>query len=155
RESDSGRGAPVGEPLEQIEPERMAFGGCIAEADGVDCADHAAVALEEAIADRDDALSRLRGTRRTPDVPGNLHFVTLRIERAGGHIGAGGRPAYSRETVHHHRGLAIPCSDEIDQLLHMFMRRRGVAVHWHCDVVDGNHQMVFRCDVVRPLYPAN
>ena len=41
--------------LEQIEPERVAFGGGIAEADGVDCADHAAVALEQAVRDRDDA----------------------------------------------------------------------------------------------------
>ena len=40
---------------EQIEPERVAFGSGIAEADGVDSADHAAVALEQAVCDRDDA----------------------------------------------------------------------------------------------------
>ena len=41
--------------LEQIEPERVAFGRCIAEADSVDCTDHAAVAFEHAVRDRDDA----------------------------------------------------------------------------------------------------
>jgi len=41
--------------LEQIEPERVAFDRCIAEADSVDCADHAAIAIKQAVGDRDDA----------------------------------------------------------------------------------------------------
>ena len=41
--------------LKQIELERVAFGCCIAEADSVDCTDHAAVAFEHAVRNRDDA----------------------------------------------------------------------------------------------------
>ena len=60
-----------------IEPERMAFGRRIARADGFDRAHHAAVALEQAVGDRDDARIRLRGARGAPDVPGDLHFIAL------------------------------------------------------------------------------
>ena len=57
--------------------------------------------------------------------------------------------------MHHHRRGAIPGADEIDQPLHMLVRRGGIAVHRRGDVVDREHQMVLGRDVAWPLHPVD
>src|SRR4249920_1894214 len=111
-----------------IKTERVAFGGGITDADGIDRPYHAPIPFEKAIGNRNDSSIRLRGTRGTPDVPGNLHLIALGIEGAGGHIGSRSRAADPGKAMHHHGCLAIPCCDEIDKPLHMLMRRRRVAI---------------------------
>jgi hypothetical protein len=44
-------------------------------------------------------------------------------------------------------------ADEIDQPFDVLLRGHGVAFHRHGDVVDRQHEMVFRRDVARPLNP--
>src|SRR5450759_2946815 len=63
-----------------IEPERVAFHGGVAGADGLDRAHHATLPLEQPVGNRDDRYVRLRGARGAPDVPGDLLLVARRIE---------------------------------------------------------------------------
>ena len=127
----------------------------ISDADGIDRPYHAPISFEKAIGNRNDSCIRLCRTRGTPDVPGNLHFITLGIEGAGGHIGSRSRAADAGKAMHHHGCLAIPCGHEIDKPLHMLMRRCREAIHRCGDVVDREHKMVFRRDMCRPLHPVD
>src|SRR6185312_1731088 len=70
--------------LFQIQPERMALGRRFAGTDAFNRADHAAVAIQEAVGDRDDARIRLRRGRGGADRLRDLQFVAPRIDRAGG-----------------------------------------------------------------------
>lgn len=135
-----------------IETEGMTFGGWVTDTDRIDRPDHATIPFQESIRDRDNPRIRLRGSRCTTDIPGDLHFITLRIERAGGDIGTRRRAADAGKAVHHHRGLAIPGRNEIDEPLHVLVRRGRIAVHRCRDVVDREHKMIFRSDMRRALH---
>ena len=135
-----------------IETEGMTFGGRVADTDRIDCPDHTTIPFEKSIRNRNDPRIRLRSSRRTTDIPRDLHFITLGIERAGGHIGTRRRAADTGKAVHHHRRLAVPCRDEIDEPLHVLVRRRRITVHRCRDVVDREHKMIFRSDVCWPLH---
>jgi hypothetical protein len=55
--------------------------------------------------------------------------------------------------MHHHRCRAIPRTYKVNEPLHVFMRRRGIAIHRHGDVIDRKDEVVLRRDVGRPLDP--
>src|ERR1017187_7480836 len=97
-----------------MEPERAPLHGGLAGADGLDRAHHATLPLEQAVGDRDDCYVRLRGARGAPDVPGDLLLVARRIERAGRHIGAGGRATDAGIAMPPHRRRTVPLADEVD-----------------------------------------
>src|SRR5947209_13806100 len=70
--------------LFQIEPEGMAFHRRFAGPEALDGADHAAVALQQPVGDRDDAQVRLRRRRGDANGARDPRLLALRIERAGG-----------------------------------------------------------------------
>jgi len=138
-----------------IETEGMTFGGRVTDTNRIDRPGHATIPFEKPIRNRNDTSIRLRCARGTTDIPGNLHFITLGIEGAGGHIGSRSRAADTGKAMDHHRCFAIPCGDKIDEPLHVIMRRRRVAIHWGGDVVNRKYKMIFRRDMCRSLHPVD
>src|SRR5215471_5944342 len=85
--------APRSVSSTDVETEGMTFGGRVADTDRIDCPDHTTIPFEKSIRNRNDPHIRLRSSRRTTDIPRDLHFITFGIERAGGHIGTRRRAA--------------------------------------------------------------
>src|SRR5215472_10170824 len=99
--------------LFQIQPERHGFRREITASDLFDCRDHAAIASEQLICQRDDARVRRRCCRSAAQRQRDARLVARGIERAYSGIGARRRAADAHKAVHDQRGTPVPAADEI------------------------------------------
>src|SRR3984957_5787667 len=114
--------------LLQVEPERRGFFGKATPADGLDGGDHAAVAAEQPVGQRDDADIGRRCRRGAAQRLRDACLVALRIERTDAGIGARRRTADPHKTMHHQGAAAVPAAHETDEVGDVLLTRHDVAV---------------------------
>src|SRR6266540_3111004 len=128
--------------LFQIELERPAFDGHAAGAHFVEGAQHPALAPQRPAGEADDQPVGRSNRGAGANLPGDLDFVAMRIERASRGKGARRRAADTGIAMHHHRCAAVPATDEIQDPLDMMICRRDKTVHLLGDVVHRHPQMI-------------
>src|ERR1700733_1425162 len=137
--------------LFEVELEWLGFHGHDAAANIFDRRDHAPLAAEQFVGQRDDTDIRRCRRRRAAQRLRDAGFVAMRIERADAGKGARRRTADAHVTMHHEWRFAVPAAHEIQKRRDMLLARHDVALEWGGNVVQAEPKMMFRRYACRPL----